>query len=84
MSEDAWQPHTKGGPTTDSYEICVIRKSDKHGKASYGWYGKTKMHISSSGGPCHERVSKSVWDKLVRVAHEVADELNAEEANNGS
>ena len=78
--KDLWEVHTKGGHSTDSYEICVIRKSDKHGKASYGWHGKTKIHISDSGGPCRNRAEKLVWKKLVRVAQEVADELNAQEA----
>lgn len=80
MNKDPWVPHTKGGPSTDSYEICVIRKNNEHGKKSYGWHDKNKIHISSSGGPCHDRVSRLVWDKLVKVAAEVADEMNAQEA----
>lgn len=81
MSNAKWVAHTKGGYTTDGFEICVIRDNNKHGKESYGWFGKDKILVSDSGGPCHGRIRhKFLWDGLVKLAHEMADILNKEEA----
>jgi hypothetical protein len=74
-----WVVHTKGGYTTDGFEVCVIRADNKHGKESYGWFDKDKIYISGSGGPCHHKiVSKMIWDGLVELAHKVADKMNEE------
>lgn len=79
-----WVVHTKGGRTTNGFEICVIRDDNRHGKESFGWYGKDKIYISDCGGPCHNKiVNKMIWDGLVELAHKVADALNSEEAANG-
>jgi hypothetical protein len=59
-----------------SFEISVLRDDNEHGKRSYGWFDENKLLISSSGGPCKNIVKKIVWEKLVKVAQEVADELN--------
>ena len=81
QSKSKWVVHTKGGYTTEHFEVCVIRDDNKHGKQSYGWIDKDKILISSSGGPCRYRiVSKMIWDGLVELAYKVADELNKEEA----
>lgn len=80
-----WVVDIKGGYTTDIFEICVLRSDNKHGKESYGWIGKDKLLISQSGGPCRDKIaSKMIWEKLVRVAKEVAEELNKEEASNAN
>ena len=71
-----WIVNKKGGPSVDSFEISVIRENNRHGKESYGWFDKDKLLISSSGGPCRTKITRQVWDKLVKVAHEIADELN--------
>ena len=75
-----WVVNTKGGPSTDSFEISVLRADNKHGKESYGWFGKAKLLVSHSGGPCRDKVSRQIWDKLVNVAEDVAHELNVKEA----
>jgi len=81
MNKAKWVAHTKGGYTTDGFEVCVIREDNTHGKRSYGWMGRDKIHISDSGGPCRNRVAnKMIWDGLVELAHKVADELNRQEA----
>lgn len=72
-----WIVNTKGGPDQESWEIAVVRADDAHGQASYGWFGETKIPIGSSGGPCRTPVPSMVWNRLVRVAEEVAAELNA-------
>ena len=81
MNKAKWVVHTKGGYTTDHFEVCVIRDDNEHGKQSYGWHDKNKIHISDSGGPCRNRIaSKMIWDGLVELAHKVAAELNKQEA----
>lgn len=74
-----WIVHTKGGPDQSSWEIAVVRASDAHGQASYGWFGATKMLIGSSGGPSRTAVPEMVWSRLMRVAEEVAAEMNGGE-----
>ena len=73
-----WVVHTKGGPCEAPFEICVIRVDTEHGKLSYGWFDENKLLISHSGGPCRDTVTKKVWNKLITLAHEVANELNKE------
>lgn len=72
-----WVVDIKGAASDESFEISVLRDSNSHGKRSYGWFGKDKLLISHNGGPCHWPVIPQVWDRLVRVAHEVASDLNA-------
>lgn len=76
-----WVAHTKGGPNLKGFEIAVLRESNEHGRVSYGWFGPDKLLISHNGGPCTWPVTQQVWDKLVRVAQEVADELNKIDCN---
>jgi hypothetical protein len=73
---DLWHVHTKGEPNKVPWEISVIKESYNHGHKSYGWFNERKLLISHNGGPCSETVSELVWNKLMKVAHEVADELN--------
>jgi hypothetical protein len=73
-----WVVDVKGSWDNPSFEISVLRDDNAHGKRSYGWFGENKLLISHDGGPCRDPVTKKVWDKLIRVAHEVADEMNAE------
>lgn len=75
---DYWEVHTKGFAGNDSFEISVLRTSNTHDKRSYGWFGKDKLLISHSGGPCTWPVTSMVWDKLLDLADEVAAELNKE------
>ena len=74
-----WIVGVKGSPNTACFEIAVLRSENAHGSISYGWFDKNKLLITHNGGPCHWSVTKKVWDKLLIVAQEVADELNAEE-----
>ncbi len=74
-----WEVDIKGGAGQKCFEISVLRSDYALGKRSYGWfYDDRKLLISHNGGPCSWPVTQSVWDRLVRVAHEVADELNAQ------
>ena len=75
-----WVVHTKGGYTTDGFEICVIRDNNKHGKESYGWFDKDKICVSESSRLCRNKIAnKIIWDGLVELANRVADILNESE-----
>jgi hypothetical protein len=71
-----WVVNIKGKPESTSFEISVVRDDNEHGKKSYGWIGDDKILITHDGGPGTCSLTKTVWDKCVKVAHEVADELN--------
>lgn len=80
MTESCWIVNTKGTFNERSFEISVVRKNNTHGQRSYGWFDENKLLISHNGGPCHDPVTEKVWNKLILLAHEVADEMNNEEA----
>lgn len=71
-----WEVHTKGAAGEQTFEICVIRSDNEHGKKSYGWFGDDKLLITHNGGPCHWPITQRVWDGSVKLAQEVANELN--------
>lgn len=70
-----WIVNVKGKPNA-SFEISVLREDNHHGISSYGWFGEDKLYVSSCGGPCDNTVSPYVWDKLIQVAEEYAEQLN--------
>lgn len=73
-----WLVNVKG-KAGEVFEISVVRRTNNHGRLSYGWFDEDKLLISSSGGPCNYTVTPKVWAKLLKVAKEVADELNQKE-----
>lgn len=75
-----WIVKVFGRAGAESFEISVVRSDNEHGQKSYGWFDENKLLISHNGGPCHWPVIKPVWDRLIKAAQEVADELNAKEA----
>ncbi len=75
---DRWKVQVKGRKCSKGFEISVIKQSNKHGQASWGWFDKTKLLISHNGGPCDWPLTSIVWDKMIVLAHEVANELNGE------
>lgn len=70
---------TKGAALETPFEIAVLLSDNQHGQRSYGWFGADKLLISSSGGPCHDYLTPTVWRQLIGVAHAIADELNGAE-----
>lgn len=72
-----WVVGIKGGPNNSAFEISVLRDNYDLGKRSYGWFGSNKLLISVSGCGTAEHLIKLVWDKQIKLAHEVANELNA-------
>lgn len=80
MRPDLWKVNVFGKANSSSFEISVLRSSNRHGQRSYGWFDDTKLLISHNGGPCHWPVTERVWAKLIQVAEEVAEEMNALDA----
>lgn len=67
------------GRAKATFEISVLREDFTHGQLSYGWFGPNKLLVSSSGGPCGYTLHPVIWNKMVKLAHEAADELNSAE-----
>jgi hypothetical protein len=94
MSEQPkWIVCVKGGTLTSRFsEIAVCRSDYAEGISSFGHFSPKKMLIAHNGGPAKmERnvadrklimwpVCEIVWDKLIKLAHEIADTYNAYEA----
>lgn len=64
-----WVVNVIGKPDHNS-EISVVREVDWQGKRAHGHISDTKLLISSG------HITKVVWDKLIKAANEVANELN--------
>lgn len=70
-----WLANVKGGLGSRSFEISVVRAGYKHGQDSYGWFDENKLLVTHSVA-MSAHMPKFMWDKLVRLAHEIAVELN--------
>lgn len=79
VENDLWEVLVLGEKCTENFEISVIRKSNEHGRDSWGRFCKSKLLICDSGGPCHTELTEKVWDKMIKLAAEVVNELNHEE-----
>lgn len=73
-----WVVDSKGIYGDTHWEISVLKDSNKHGKESFAWFGPQKLYISAGSDITH-RVSKEVWTKLVRIASDLANEMNRSE-----
>jgi hypothetical protein len=71
-----WEIQIKGKAESSSFEISVIREDYIHGHRSWGWFDDNKLLISHNGGPCMWPLIQTVWDKMIVLAQEVAEELN--------
>ena len=77
---DPWVVNIKGEPGSRYFEISVVRTSNMHGQASYGWFDDNKLLVTHNGGPCSWPLTERVWNKAVTLANEVALELNEDES----
>ena len=82
-----WVAHAKGGFSSSSggWEVSVLRKNNLGGKDSYGWCGENKILISSNSFYDSDKmppkaIRKRVFESLVALAKQVAEELNQQEA----
>ena len=77
-----WVVNIKGKVESQDFEVSILRDNNEHGKKSYGWFGDNKLLIYGSGqggGERHGIIRQIVWDKSVKFAQELADELNFSE-----
>lgn len=79
MQKNKWKVCKMGGPSTGGWELSVIRESNKHGRESYGWFDKNKLLISETNWGTNHPKYKQIWKKLLKVAEEIAAELNGEQ-----
>jgi hypothetical protein len=64
---------------TGLYEISIARENNNWAKESYGWFGETKLHFSSSNGNRPYKMNKLVWDILKEAAQKCCDQMNKNE-----
>lgn len=76
---DAWKVQVFGERCGRSWEISVVRESNKHGQRSWGWFGEDKLLVSHNGGPCNWPICGFVWDQQIAIAAELCRRLNAGE-----
>jgi hypothetical protein len=74
-----WVVEVKGRPEEGHFEISIIRENNYQGKASWGWFGDNKLLVTHNGTG-RIPMTKQIWDWQVAIANEVAEKLNAEEA----
>ena len=60
-------------PENRTLEISVVRKSNAHGRLSYGWPGPEKHIIAQSNA--YGTPPQALWPKFVQMAQEFCDEL---------
>lgn len=79
MEKGNWKVQIKGEKCSQSFEISIVRESNKHGQRSWGWFDEDKLLVSHNGGHCSWPLTEKVWDKMIVLANDVCKELNAEE-----
>ena len=77
---EQWKVNVHGERCGSSWEISVVRETNKHGQKSYGWFDENKLLVSHNGGPCHWPICGFVWDQHMATAHELCRRLNSGES----
>lgn len=72
-----WIVQIKGKKYSDNFEISLVRECNATGQLFWGKFGKDKLLISNS--PYVNSLTEKVWKRTVRMAKELAEELNIEE-----
>lgn len=76
--KDQWIVDIKGDRGS-SFEISVVKKSDKASTISYGWDGKNKIILFSwnnGGKEQHPEMDIIIWNSYIKFANSIADYLN--------
>lgn len=73
-----WKVQIHGQAGEKSFEISVVNvaKAGRHQTDGYGWFDQNKLLISHNGGPCNWPLIPLVWEKMVKLAEQVAFEMN--------
>ena len=75
MPEDKWVVSIKGAAGEKNCEVSVVHESNQHGLISYGWPCRWKIIVWDTG--CSAVLWPCVYGRIVQVANEVAEHLNA-------
>lgn len=76
-----WLVQVKGNPDGEEWEISVVKSNNLHGQRSWGWFDEDKLLVSHNGGPCKWPLASGLGDKMVKLAGDLARELNSKEGN---
>lgn len=74
---DEWKVNVFGERCGQSWEISVVRDSNKFGQKSWGWFDENKLLVSHN----HHSVAGwaicgFVWDRQIEIATELCRRLN--------
>lgn len=70
----------RSGRDPEDCEISILRDDFGHGKQSHGCESHDqKIIVAGSGGPCLYRYERSLQNRLIRIAAELAAEKNIAE-----
>ena len=58
------------------FEISVLRENNRHGIASWGWYGEAKLLVCTAEP---DSTNQLVFDELLSAARRIAERMNVEE-----
>ena len=76
VAENKWLAQVFGDPNGTAWEISVVRENNKHGRKSWGWFDSEKLLVSHNGGPCKWPLATGLGDKMIKLAQELANQLN--------
>ena len=65
-------------PLVKHDEISVVRENNYHGRISHGWFGKDKILVAETASRGFKGRSPC-YDQIVRLAEELATELNSKD-----
>ena len=75
-----WIVDIKGRADYAASEISVLREDYTLGIRSFGWFFNDRKLVIYQSSPADWSPIPLVWDKLVKMAEEIAAELNAAES----
>ena len=69
-----WTLHIFGSPK-QGHEISIVRETNRHGIASWGWEGPNKIVVSSNSN----KIPEEVFNEIVKTARSLVDKKNKKE-----
>jgi hypothetical protein len=74
---NTWEVNIIDQRCCGSWEISVLKKSNIHGKKSYGWIDQNKILISADIGYKPDSICGFVFKEHVKIANELCRRLNS-------
>lgn len=69
-----WILNILGGPNR-GHEIALVRETNRHGLASWGWSNQNKVIVSTN----NSTIPKEVFDAIVKTAQSLVNKKNKKE-----